>query len=361
MSSAGIYLHIPFCLRKCPYCDFYSVPLSASQKRRYLEALVREMGRTEGRPAADTVYLGGGTPSLLSGDDFSRLIAAVQTYFSLSPDAELTAELNPGDVTPQLLSALASAGFNRLSLGVQSFDDAMLRLLGRRHTAERAVSAFHLAREAGFSNISIDLMLALPGQTPAALLAECHATAALAPEHISAYLLKLEPGTPFGKHPPAHMPDDDAAAELYLLAAQALEQAGYRHYEISSYARPGLESRHNLKYWLLEDYYAFGAAAAACVGGRRTRYAADIDAFIDGRPPIDEGPVTAEDALICLLRTDRGLDLAAYAGRFGPLTENQRQLIDRCTEAGYLTRSGSRIAFTDRGFLVSNSILARLI
>lgn len=362
MISAGVYIHIPFCAGKCPYCDFYSVNFEQDLKDKYIAALCREIKKTPGRPKIDTVYFGGGTPSLLTGEDFKLLLSAVSEAFELSPASEITAELNAGDCSEEYLHSLLCAGINRASIGIQSLSNEGLRLLGRRHSAEQAKAAIKNARLAGFKNVSADLMMALPNQKPEDAAADAAGIAELGAEHISVYILKISEGTPFYKSTPAGLPGEDGAADIYLAVCDALEGRGYSHYEISNFARPGFEGRHNLKYWRCADYYGFGAAAAGCVNRQRYRYSSSIADYIAGKPPTDEGTVDKTDYIICSLRTKAGLDPAELEGRFGYRFDSRKlSRISRYIEAGYIERRGGTLRLTDRGFLVSNSILVELI
>ena len=289
----GIYLHIPYCRSKCRYCDFYSAPGTRGVPDEYVTALLRELSKSSRRP--DTLYFGGGTPALLRPDQVHRLIKAAAPL----PGAEITLEANPDVVTPENLAGFAAAGVTRISFGVQSADDAQLRRLGRTHTAAAAAQAFAWAREAGFREICGDIMLALPYYS----IAEFDKTLALLQAggctHISAYLLKIEPGTAFGRNPPPGLPDADAAAEFYLYAVQRLAQEGYRQYEISNFACPGHEGRHNLLYWNCKDYWGIGPAAHSCLGSVRRFWPNDTAAFIAGTVQEQyEGPCNAEDYLI---------------------------------------------------------------
>lgn len=361
MSSAGIYIHIPFCRGKCPYCDFYSVGFAKEEKSQYLIALTREIGKVRGRPAADTLYLGGGTPSLLTGSEVAGIIDAVRLAFDLSPDSEITLELNPGDCTRQHMRELGAASVNRLSVGVQSLFDPRLKTLGRRHTAEEARAAIRLAQEEGFHNISADLMTALPYESPAEAEEDARALIGCGVTHLSAYMLKIMQGTPFGCTPPPGLPDDDKSADCYLAVCRAAAEGGFVHYEISNFARPGCESRHNLKYWMCGDYYAFGPSAAGCIGGRRYRYKPLISSFIAGEAPESDGCVDGEDYIICSLRTRYGLSyrvLEQYGVRFD---SRRLELIERCVSDGLMQPTAGGVRLTERGFLVSNSILSNLI
>lgn len=361
MNSAGIYIHIPFCVKKCPYCDFYSVPFSGELKSRYLAAVIRDISAVAGRPLADTVYFGGGTPSLLSSEDFKALLDALSQSFLLSPDTEITAELNPGDASPEYLKSIRQSGVNRLSVGVQSLDNSYLSLLGRRHTAEAAAATIAAARAAGFANISADIMIALPGQTAEMAAGDARKIVSLGVEHISAYILSTEHSGRFWSQP-LSLPTDDAAADIYGAVCRELAGSGFEHYEISNFAARGQYGRHNLKYWLCDDYYAFGAAAAGCLNGRRYRFSKDISGYISGLAPEDDGAVTAEDYIICTLRTSFGLDSSVLRSRYDfTFPPPAKRLIEQYISAGYMARRGSVLTLTEKGFLVSNNILAHLI
>lgn len=353
----GIYLHIPYCRARCRYCDFYTAPGARGVPREYVEALKRELRRPH--PAPDTLYFGGGTPALLTPAQAAELIAAAGPR----PGAEITLEANPDAVTPETLAGFRAAGVNRLSFGVQSARDSQLRTLGRLHTAAGAARALAWAREAGFPDLCGDIMLALPGYTRAefdetlALLAEGGCT------HISAYLLKIEPGTAFAARPPAGLPDPDAAADFYLYAVDRLEAAGYRQYEISNFARPGHEGRHNLLYWNCRDYQGIGPAAHSCVGGVRRFWPGDTAGFIAGTArEEEEGRCDAEDFLLMQLRLTHGLDMAEYQARGGaPFTAAQQTFLRQCQAHGYAVWDGRTLRLTPAGMVVQNAILEELI
>ena len=353
----GIYLHIPYCKAKCRYCDFYSVPGARGVPQSYVDALLRELAKNTRRP--DTLYFGGGTPALLVPAQAAALIEAANPL----PGAEITLEANPDVVTPETLRGFRAAGVTRISFGVQSADDAQLRRLGRTHTAAGAAQALAWAREAGFPEICGDIMLALPEYTNA----EFDRTLALLRDggctHISAYLLKVEPGTAFYRNPPAGLPDGDAAADFYLYAVQQLEAAGYRQYEISNFARPGYEGKHNLIYWDCGDYLGIGPAAHSCMGGKRFYYPADTEAFLrDEAAPVMDGGCGAEDYLILQLRLRKGLSLDEYKKRYGrEFSTAQLAFVQNCVKSGYANFDGHTLALTPAGLIVQNSILAELL
>ncbi len=361
MSSFGVYYHIPYCRSKCRYCNFHSRGGARGVPAEYVSALLREASAFAGGGSlrSDTVYFGGGTPSLLTPRDAARLIEAAGP----AAGAEVTLEANPETVGEQALREFRAAGVNRISFGVQSARDGQLRALGRPHTAAQARAAFAAARAAGFENITGDIMLALPHYSreefdeTLALIAEGGAT------HISAYLLKIEPDTAFGRSAPEGLPDADAAADFYLYAVERLAGEGFAQYEISNFARPGYEGRHNLLYWNCRDYLGIGAAAHSCVGGRRFYYPADTGGFIRGEVgPVEDGGCGAEDFLMLQLRLTRGLDLTEYKEQWGrQFTPGQLSYLRQLAAHGYARFDGRTLALTPAGLLVQNSILAELL
>ncbi len=365
----GLYLHVPFCVSKCPYCDFYSVAATDLQLDGYTEALERSLSDWAAKTdeTADTLYFGGGTPSLLGGKRLARLTETARRLFSIADDAEITLEANPGDSLHEVFSAFAAAGGNRLSLGMQAADDRLLQLLGRRHTVAQVDSAIRAAQAAGIRNYSLDLMLGIPEQTPADVATAAKRCAEWSASHVSAYLLKLESGTPFGITPPS-LPDEDAAVTLYHTAAEALERHGYRQYEISNFAVPGRESRHNTKYWNLDPYLGIGPSAHSFLGGRRFAYPRSLPDFLDGKPPVEEcaepGDIrenSPEEYAMLRLRLTDGLREDAFRQRFGvsiPALWRQRAA---SLPTDLVICDGDGIRLTRDGFLVSNAILSRLL
>jgi putative oxygen-independent coproporphyrinogen III oxidase len=359
--ALGLYWHIPYCGAKCRYCDFYSAPGAHGVPAPFVQALERELAAfTGGEPLApDTIYFGGGTPSLLEPADAARLIRAAAP----KPGAEITLEANPDTVDEARLAGFRAAGVNRISFGVQTARDDQLRALGRLHTADTARRAFRAARAAGFENLCGDIMLALPHYTRAEFDETLALLAGEGAVHISAYLLKIEPDSAFGRHPPEGLPNGDAAADFYLYAAAQLEAAGYRQYEISNFAQPGREGRHNLIYWNCGDYLGIGPAAHSCMAGRRFFYPADTAAFLAGTArPQPDGGCGAEDFLILQLRLTKGLDLAEYRRRGGPtFTPAQEAFVEQCVQHGYARYDGRTLALTPAGMIVQNAILAQLL
>lgn len=330
---------------------------------RRVRALLPLMAERYPRPLR-TVYFGGGTPSLLGPARLSALLEESARHFSLLAGAEITCEANPTRLPEDFFPALRAAGVNRLSLGLQSANEKELELLGRKHSPQDAAWAVESARSAGFRNLSLDLMLALPGGGLEALGRSIQFAASLEPEHLSAYILKVEPGTPFARQG-VPQPEEDMAADQYLFCVDELARRGFRQYEISNFARPGLESRHNLIYWQGDEYLGLGPGAHSFMEGRRFFWPRDLEGFLQGGEPVDDGPGGgfAEFAMLNL-RLCQGLGLAACQARFGQKgAEAFRRLRQRALALpGPLVRTEpERVALSPEGFLVSNSILARLL
>lgn len=352
----GLYIHIPFCKQKCNYCDFYSVAVDSKTKRDYVTALQREIkqwGDKLGRPI-DTVYFGGGTPSLLT-EFLPEIMKAVKSSFKVSETAEITMEMNPGDNAEKVLKWALKSGVNRLSIGAQSGNNEELGILGRRHTAEETVQTVRLARDLGFNNISLDIMLGLPHSTPESLNKSLDFITNLNPEHISAYILKIEENTPFHKmYDTLNLPDEDKTADQYLQMCEYLESKGYEHYEISNFCKKDMMSRHNLKYWELEEYLGIGPAAHSYVDGKRFFYRRNLADFIEGSSPVSDGIGGTEAERIMLsLRLGKGLKI-----------EFNRKLRIKCDlleKNGLLKTDKNRIILTDKGMLLSNSIITEIL
>ncbi len=363
----GIYIHVPFCKQKCVYCDFYSLPHREDQMDVYVSALRAQLAGTDfSGYTADTVYFGGGTPSYLGPRRLTALLEAAEAACPIAPDAEITFEANPdstGDAWA--LSALRRAGFNRISLGMQSADNRELKDLGRVHTMAQVRASVEAARRAGFENLSLDLIYGLPGQDLSGWRKTLAAAVELDPEHLSCYGLKAEEGTPLYARRDT-LPGDDVQAGLYLETVDFLEARGYCQYEISNFAKPGRESRHNLKYWTLGEYAGFGPGAHSDFRGVRYAWARDLEAFLRGEQVRSESQVMAEgdregEWLMLFLRTVRGLDPADYEGRFGHSFRRFLPFLRRCEAAGYAVRTEGRWHLTPRGFLVSNQIIGELL
>lgn len=358
-APAGLYLHIPFCAQKCPYCDFYSVPLRAEMQQRYVEALCRNIAALPKDTLLDTVYFGGGTPSLLPDTAVARILETAASRCVIAADAEITLEANPLTLIDKRLHALKDAGVNRLSIGMQSTQAEVLHILGRKHTPEQGIAAVHRAYDAGFANLSVDLMLGLPCQTEETFAETLKTVAALPVQHISAYLLQIEDGTPFGKHPPETLSPDEQAVR-YLQMDAALTAAEFSHYEISNFARAGFESRHNCKYWRCDPFYGIGAAAHGCIAGRRYAVPRDVTAFCNAplqpEETLDNDACGVSEQIMLGLRHKEGIDLADFPAHRKMLMRKAEPLIPQ-----YLTLSGSRLSMTPEGWLLSNAVLTRIL
>lgn len=364
----GLYLHIPFCKKKCAYCDFYSACVSDGMLDSYTESLIREIKNWGGvlrRPVFDTVYFGGGTPSLL-GERLAAVADAVYSAFEITSGAEITLELNPtGDSskTSDFMKTARKSGINRLSVGAQSGSDRELKLLGRTHTAADTLAAVSAARKAGFDNISLDLMLGLPGSDIGTLSKSIDFVLSAEPEHISAYILKIEENTYFYKmRESLSLPDDDSAADQYLYMCERLEKSGYTHYEISNFCLTGRESRHNLKYWRCREYLGIGPSAHSFINGKRFYYPRDMKAFIKGTKPVYDGNGgDAEEYIMLRLRLAEGLDIKELESRFGINADKIRKAVVPLKKAGFLKTGDSTIRLTDKGMTVSNSIITKIL
>ena len=369
----GLYVHLPFCRQKCFYCDFPSYAGQEGRMAVYVEALLGELAR-EGAPLRAawgpprTVYLGGGTPTALPPALMERLLAGLREFLAAAPDAlEFTCECNPGTVDAAYLSLLRAGGVNRLSLGVQTFDDALLRRIGRIHTAAQARAAVRQARAAGFRNLSLDLMYGLPGQTLAGLEMSVQQAFALAPQHISIYGLQVEEGTAFARAQAAGrlaLPSDEESEAMYDYMTTALPVAGYARYEISNFARPGFESRHNLGYWQDVPYLGVGAAAHSYLDGQRYENPRGIEEYLaalreSGRARREEEPLTRatsmEEFAFLALRTARGIDRARFAARFGcELASVYADAIARMRARGFLEEDAQGVRLTPLGMKYGN-------
>lgn len=366
----GIYVHIPFCSSICNYCNFNRGLYDDALKIRYVQALRREIGGPEG-PAADTIFFGGGTPSLLAPADVAGIIQSIGDRFDLDPNAEITLETNPETVDRRTLEQFRAAGVNRLSFGVQSFHDEELRRLGRIHTADRARAAVGEARAAGFDNLSLDLMMWLPGQSVDAWLQNVDGLIDAHPDHASLYLLELYPNAPLKEEMAragwSLAPDDDAA-EMYLQAMARLDRAGLVQYEISNVARPGRASRHNLKYWTDGSWLGFGCGAHSTVDGTRWKNVAGTADYIDrvgaGADLVVERRVLTsgerlEEALFTGLRLVEGIDMDGMASAYGvDVWARYGEPLQPFLEGGWLVRDGSSLRLTREGMLMANEIMA---
>ncbi|MBQ8336462.1 MAG: radical SAM family heme chaperone HemW [Bacteroidaceae bacterium] len=372
---AGIYIHIPFCKQRCNYCAFFSSTLFG-MRQRYVDALCNELRQRRGyagKEAIGTIYFGGGTPSTLSTEQLRQIFATIAETYEIEENAEITIECNPDDLAPEFLEELRSLPFNRISMGIQSFNDTQLRRLGRRHNAEKAREAVRNARNAGYDNISIDLMFALPGSTAAEWQHDLENAIELRPDHLSAYNLMYEEGTPLYrslmKGEIAELSEEENAEQFQMLI-RSMKEAGYRHYEISNFAMPGKESRHNSSYWNDTPYIGCGAAAHSYDGTSRQWNIADIREYIKG---IENGEPNCEieylseeeqynDAVLTRLRTADGIPLEWMRRKFSHelndyMLTNARKEI----ELGNLKEKNGCISLTEKGIFISDAVIRELI
>ena len=372
--ALGLYVHVPFCAAICSYCNFNRGLLDEDLKRRYVAAVTREIELRGDGSRVDSIFFGGGTPSLLAVEEVARVLDACRGAFDVASDAETTIEMNPESCGRSHVAALLEAGINRISLGVQSFDDEELLRLGRAHTAARAREAFAAVRDAGCGNVSLDLMLWLPAQSRTACAASVDALVALAPDHASLYMLELYPNAPLQEEAArrgwSQAPDEDAAA-MYLDALSRTDAAGYRQYEISSVARPGRRSRHNLKYWEDGEWLGFGCGAHSTRSGVRCRNVSETSRYVDAverRAPITDTHrrLSAEerlgDALITGLRLAGGVLLDAVERRYAvDVRARYGADVRRFVDAGWMIDAGGRWRLTRPGMLVSNEVLGTFV
>ena len=367
----GLYLHIPFCRQKCVYCDFYSLASSESHMDDYTDALCAHLAEIASFAAGhtvDTVYFGGGTPSYLGEKRLIQVLKTVSKKYHVTRDAEITLEANPDSAGDwKALRSLRKAGFNRISLGMQSACDEELRRIGRVHSAEQLKTAVEAVRKAKFDNLSLDLIYGLPGQTMKRWQANLEAAVNLAPEHLSCYGLKVEEGTPlYAMRNSADLPDDDLQAEMYLYTVKFLARHGLRQYEISNFARTGRESRHNMKYWTLGEYVGFGPGAHSDFGGTRYAYCRDLEGYLRGvrehTPMLSENeridPLDRDTEWLMLgLRSTAGLNPADFERRFRRRFNCFLPFLNQCAQAGYAVEEKGCWHLTPQGFLLSNQII----
>ncbi len=372
MKTLGLYVHIPFCRSKCLYCDFCSFPRQDEEKMvEYVGALFRDLRAHA--PACrdytvDTVFLGGGTPTTLPAYLLKELMGEIYKYYNVAPDAEITAECNPVTGERELFARMRAAGINRLSIGLQSAHEKELKALGRLHNFDTFATCFSDARAAGFDNISVDVMSGIPHQTPESRRETLEKVLALSPEHISSYDLIIEAGTPFArKRATLSLPDEEAARRMYTEGIEVLAEKGYAQYEISNFARPGYESRHNLKYWNCDEYLGFGVAAYSDFNGARFGNSRDIEAYIAGRDITEERNVPDKserinEYIMLRFRLCEGVDGAAFKKRFGiSFEQTYGKKLAPFVTSGLARQEGERYYLSQEGMLVSNSILSEIL
>jgi len=374
MNALGVYIHVPFCKSKCAYCDFYS--LAHRDPAGYADALIRQIKSKRSAfhgKFVDSIFIGGGTPSLLPPEDIADVIDALRSYADVTKNAEITIEANPGTLDSARLSAYRTAGVNRLSIGLQSADDEELFMLSRIHTKKEFEQSFMLARVEGFDNINVDIMYALPFQTLEKITRTLEFVADISPEHVSFYGLKIEENTPFGRHPNIDhtLPDEDTQVKMYINSCKFFEALGLKQYEISNFARPGRECHHNLKYWQNLDFIGFGPGAHSMVDMRMYSYKRDLSLFM--ADPTNEAALLDDDYelsvraaavqyVMLAMRTTRGVNKSEYFSRFGVDFEKKYgAAIAPYVEKKLMATDGESYHLTRRGMLVSNMILSDLL
>ena len=374
-NTIGIYIHIPFCKSKCDYCDFYSLAGQEEQMDRYQRALLTHLRAFAPKLkgwVVDTVYFGGGTPSYYGDKRLRELLSLIQRLFSVSRHAEVTVECNPDSVEARAMARLRRAGVNRISLGVQSADAQQLRCLHRVHSPRQVVQAVADIRQAKLTNLSLDLIYGLPGQTLADWEETLEKAMALEPEHLSCYGLKVEEGTPLARQVDQglSLPDEDQQADFYLRAVTLLRQHGYRQYEISNFAKPGKESRHNMKYWMGREYVGFGPGAHSYFGGQRYAYLRDLEGYLRdiaaGAAQLEDvqavpPPEQAREYLLLRMRTTRGIEEWEYRRKFGLNFEPLARRLEFFESHRWAEQTDHRWHFTPQGFLLSNTLIMDLL
>jgi len=367
-APAGVYVHLPFCPYICPYCDFAKWAWDDARAERYLAALSAEIAQAVPVEAA-TLFFGGGTPTAYDAATIAALIAAVRARTHLPAGAEITVEANPDPSLPARLAALRAAGVNRLSIGVQSFESAELRVLGRRHSSDDVTRAVAAARAAGFDNVSLDLIFGVPGQTEAAWERSLDRALALEPQHLSCYGLTIEAGTPYAAwyaREPNAFADDSREAELYAVAIARLGAAGFEQYEISNWARPGFRCRHNAGYWRNDPYLGLGVGAASYLEGVRSVHTRELEPYIDaalaglpipGEAERLEGAAQSGEAIMLALRTAEGVDTTAFRERYGiDVLETYGSVVEELVAGGMLVTGSDWLRLTERGRFVANDV-----
>ncbi|MCR5522301.1 MAG: radical SAM family heme chaperone HemW [Clostridia bacterium] len=358
----GLYIHVPFCKSKCPYCDFYSVAMKPDTAECYVKEVIRRI--REYNLIYDTVYFGGGTPSLLGSDRIAKILGSVY----VTNDCEITVECNPSDIcrenTELSFGKLRSCGVNRISMGLQSADDGERRSLGRRTGRNGIERAIRTVKAAGINNISLDIMLGIPGQTEDSLAATLGFCIESGVKHISAYILKIEENTFFGRNAEKlSLPDEDRTADFYLQTVETLGNAGFEQYEISNFALPGYESRHNLKYWNDEEYLGTGPAAHSFLGGKRFYFERNLEDYLGGAKPVSDGiGGTAEEYIMLILRLKKGLDYNSFKAKFGcEIPDEIKSFAALLAEKGLAQANENGFHFTPEGFLISNKLIYETI
>lgn len=364
MKSIGLYIHIPFCKSKCPYCDFYSMRAESVTFDTYTQSVIDSLEKWANKLGrkADTLYLGGGTPSLIGGKNIALIVRKAKDLFCV--DGEITVECNPSATEKGFFETVAEAGVNRVSLGMQSAVNDERKKLGRTADRNRIAECIKEARDAGIENITLDVMLGVPLQTQESLEETIDFCLETGVPHISAYMLKLEEGTYYYNNAERlSLPDEDATADMYLRLSEKLEKNGYVHYEISNFSKKGYEGKHNLKYWNAEEYLGIGPSAHSFIDGKRFYYPRDIEYFLNGKDPVEDGIGGDEEEYVMLrLRLKEGLAFRDYFNRYGKaFPQAAKETAEAFAKQGLMRVTDDSISLTREGFLLSNTIISELI
>lgn len=375
MKKLSVYIHVPFCVRKCYYCDFLSAPANAQTKKNYVDRLLTEIEQ-EAENYRDfqvvSVFFGGGTPSILETKDTARIMSTIKACFCVSTDAEITSEINPGTADEEKLKEYKKMGFNRLSIGLQSTEEEELKKLGRIHDYRDFLVVYEAARKAGFENINVDVMAALPGQSVESYKRTLERVLSLSPEHISAYSLIVEEGTPFfewygEKGNPGLLPEEETEREMYEVTEQILGGKGYHRYEISNYAKEGFECRHNTAYWVRQDYVGFGTGAASLIGRERFQNKRNLSEYLEGDFTKEERQILTkeecmEEFMFLGLRLVRGVSKGEFFANFGvSLEQVYGKVLEKTEQMGLLVNGKERVFLTKKGLDVSNFVMAEFL
>lgn len=366
MKELGLYIHIPFCQSKCRYCDFCTFPHPKPESiNNYIDALfceIKEYSRAYREYTVNTVYFGGGTPTVLTADTLSSLLLAIKESFNVTDDAEISVECNPATADLEYFRTIRLGGFNRLSIGVQSMNDAELKLLGRLHKANDAKKAVYDARLTGFDNISLDVMYGIPDQTEESLINTLKEICALTPDHISLYGLKIEDGTHFARHKEKlNLPSEDEEYRMYMISCELLAANDYEKYEISNFAKSGKRSFHNLKYWKREDYLGLGLAAHSCIGNRRFFATCNMQKYLDGERIEGEEIISPHDVLCEKIMLGMRLGVGVDFDSLGEEGKIYKKRLEGFISSGHIKDSGAFLSFSDEGMYISNYILSEVL
>ena len=367
MKNLGLYIHIPFCVKKCNYCDFYSISGNNEMYKKYIDNTISELKlwkkKIDPNTEVDTIYFGGGTPSVIGSELLSKLLHSATSVFNVSSDAEITMEANPNSITTLDLSLLTSFGLNRISMGLQTANDEELKILGRSHTKDDTLKAIEHIKSSGINNFSLDVMTGIPLQTEESLNSTLDFCINSQAEHISTYMLKIEKNTPFYNNAENYkFADDDTHADLYEFTCKKLKDNGYRHYEISNFCKNDKVSRHNMKYWLLQDYLGIGPSAHSMVDNKRFFYPRSIKDFENHKIIFESEGNTPQEYLMLSLRTDSGLDYKTLKEKFG-VTVNAEftHEVEKLEKFGLIANNSNTLKLTEKGFLLSNTIISQLL